>query len=167
VITSLSLDHTALLGDTLPEIAFEKGGIIKPGVPVISAPQPQSAMACLQQIAQGRGCSMTVVGQTWQFNGHKTDMTNDNQILTVAKSPDSTFLPPQTSLTLALAGEHQRENAAVALAALQVVRPHFPNLNLTAVRAGLATVKWNGRMLWGGRNNLSIDFSTGQFEPLF
>ena len=54
VITSLGYDHTSLLGDTLAEIAFEKGGIIKPGVSVVSAPQQQEAMRTLEDIAAER-----------------------------------------------------------------------------------------------------------------
>ena len=63
VITSLSLDHMAVLGDTLEKIAFEKAGIIKPGRPVISAPQSEEAARVLVRIAAERGCPLVLVGQ--------------------------------------------------------------------------------------------------------
>ncbi|HXF69451.1 MAG TPA: Mur ligase family protein, partial [Thermoflexus sp.] len=55
LITSLSLDHTEVLGPTLAHIAFEKAGILKPGVPAITAPQAEEAMAVLRQVAAERG----------------------------------------------------------------------------------------------------------------
>ncbi len=69
VITSLSLDHTYLLGNTLEQIAGEKGGIIKPGVPVVTAPQRQEALARLEAIAAERGSPICVIGRDWQYTG--------------------------------------------------------------------------------------------------
>ncbi len=62
IITSLSLDHTRLLGNTVADIAREKGGIIKSGVPVVSAPQKPEAMAVLETIAAERNAPLTLVG---------------------------------------------------------------------------------------------------------
>ncbi len=138
VITSLSLDHTEYLGSTLTEIAQKKGGIIKPGVPVITAPQKPEAMKCLLEIAVEKESAISVVGQNWQFEGR-------NQELVITKSP-SAFIPQPSTFALALSGEYQLENAAVALAALAAVQPDFPALSLSAVRTGLATVQWNGRL---------------------
>ncbi len=67
VITSLSFDHTYLLGDSLESIATEKGGIIKPGVPVVSAPQPEEALSVLRGIAAQNRAPFTLVGQDWQY----------------------------------------------------------------------------------------------------
>ncbi|TES90646.1 MAG: bifunctional folylpolyglutamate synthase/dihydrofolate synthase, partial [Anaerolineales bacterium] len=61
VITSISLDHTFVLGDTIPEIAAEKGGIIKPGVPVVSAPQVAEALQTLQEIVREQQSPFTLV----------------------------------------------------------------------------------------------------------
>src|SRR5258707_11516758 len=66
-ITSLSFDHMQLLGHTLGEIAFEKAGIIKPGIPVVSAPQPNEALIVLERIAAERGSPLTVVGRDTAF----------------------------------------------------------------------------------------------------
>lgn len=61
VITAIDLDHRAYLGDTIEAIAGEKAGIIKPGVPVVSAPQPAAAAAVIVRVAAERGAALTVV----------------------------------------------------------------------------------------------------------
>ncbi|MBX6341820.1 MAG: bifunctional folylpolyglutamate synthase/dihydrofolate synthase, partial [Thermomicrobiaceae bacterium] len=69
VITAISLDHTRILGETLAEIAAEKGGIIKPGVPVVSSPQAGEARATLERIAAERGAPLYLGGRDWQVSG--------------------------------------------------------------------------------------------------
>lgn len=151
VITSLSLDHTSLLGDSLAEIAFEKAGIIKPGVPVVTAPQAPEALAKLVEIATERQSPLIVVGRDWLFEGvpdpdggRSADPIR--QYLMITKGPAAAFLPRLQTLALSLAGSHQLENAAVALAALEQVRGHFPKLTPEAVATGLATANWPGRL---------------------
>ncbi len=139
VITSLSLDHTYLLGDTLAQIAAEKGGIIKTGVPVVSAPQAEEAMAVLRSIASHRNSQMTIVGRDWQYQG-------DSRQLIITRSPDESFVPVSSSFELALAGDHQLENAAVALAALNKIKQQIPGITTAAIREGLANIKWDGRL---------------------
>lgn len=142
-ITSLSLDHTDLLGDTLAEIAYEKAGIMKPGVPMVIAAQAPEAEARLRQLAQERGVPLTAVSSQWQFSGAAGPT---DQELIISQSPDETFIPVPNRFTLALAGDHQLENAVVALAALNELRASFPTITETAVRRGLAEVSWNGRL---------------------
>src|SRR5215212_5650509 len=67
VITSLSYDHMAVLGNTLAKIAGEKAGIIKPEVPVVSAPQVQEALEVLQRVAKEKNCSFVLVGEDVKF----------------------------------------------------------------------------------------------------
>src|SRR6185503_7521561 len=67
VITSLSYDHTAVLGDTLAKIAGEKAGIIKPEVPVVSAPQTEEALEVLERIAKEKDCLFVLVGEDVKF----------------------------------------------------------------------------------------------------
>ena len=114
VITSLSYDHTAVLGNTLAQIAHEKAGIIKPGVKVISAPQKQEALDVLMQVASERKAPLTLIGRdvTYQPLHHSLD----GQSLKVRHGEDIyTFRIP-------LLGEHQVQNAAVAAAALWTLR---------------------------------------------
>ena len=66
VITAIGLDHTQWLGDTLGKIALEKAGIIKPGVPVVTAPQDPEAMAVIERVAYERGAPLTRVESPWQ-----------------------------------------------------------------------------------------------------
>ena len=139
VITSLSLDHTYLLGDTLAQIAREKGGIIKAGVPVVSAPQSEEAVAVLQSIAADRQTHLTFVGQDWQYQGV-------SRKLIITRSPAEAFVPVPSNFELALAGEHQLENGAVALAALERIRQQVPGITMAAIREGLAAIKWDGRL---------------------
>jgi len=143
IITSLSLDHTYLLGDTLAKIAFEKAGIIKPGVPVVISPQKPDALQVLRRVAEERGAPLTIVGQdvTWEpvsrSRSHQTLRINH----TAAPSPlDGEY-------ELALLGEFQLENATAAVAASAVLQADGHRwATPEAVRKGLKTVSWPGRM---------------------
>lgn len=147
VITSLSLDHTQLLGDTLPQIAAEKGGIIKPGVPVVTAAQAPEALATLAQIAAERGAPLTVVGRDWPYEvvrRHEGGVARRR--IVAGGGPEPRLIPPGTPFTVGLPGEHQTLNAAVALAALERVSGHFPTLTPADMQRGLAAVEWGGRL---------------------
>lgn len=135
VITSLSLDHTLVLGDTLDKIAVEKAGIIKPGVPVVSSPQKDEALQVLMQVADERGCAFTLVGREIGFEPLSHSL--DGQTLRVW----TRGLPP-LSLTIPLLGSHQVENAATAYAAL---RASGLNVSDEAIQKGFAAVKWRSR----------------------
>lgn len=146
-ITSLSLDHTQLLGDTLAQIAFEKGGIIKPGVPVVVAPQADEAIAVLEDLAGTRHSPLTLIGRDWCFEPvHAVDDHHVHQGLVVTAGPDPSFIPPGTEFKVALAGQHQLINTAVALAALEHVKQQFPGLSLSVLQSGVASVRWDGRL---------------------
>ncbi len=134
VITRVSLDHTSLLGNTVAEIAGEKGGIIKPGVPVITAPQEPTALERLRQIALEREAPLYVVGEQWQFSGIDQAVT-----ITYPTGHQATY-------HLNLIGAHQYENATVAAAALHTIQPHFPALTESAIAQGFATTVWRGRL---------------------
>ncbi len=144
VITSLSLDHTYFLGNTLSEIAYEKGGIIKPGIPVVTAPQAPAALTRLEQIAQERNAPLCVVGRDYTYTALWHGPHGQEIEVTRPQTPQQAEVIWR--LRLALAGAHQQENAAVALAALQTVQPHFPTLTEAAIVEGMATVVWHGRL---------------------
>ena len=145
VITRLGLEHTALLGNTLPAIAAEKGGIIKPGVPVVVAPQEPEALTCLETIAEEQGASLVLVGRDWQYDARLGDERLPQQV-TITRSAAPDFIPAGTSLEVALMGRHQQENAVVALGALAEITPQMPSLSVAALRRGLAAVSWPGRL---------------------
>jgi dihydrofolate synthase/folylpolyglutamate synthase len=154
VITSLSLDHTYLLGETVEEIAAEKGGIIKAGVPVVSAPQVREAAGVLRAIAAQRGAPLMTVGDRgsvtdwWYEPG---EMTLDGQSFRAGRAGEEGGW-----YRLPLLGPHQVVNATVALAALGVVREKTPALENGAIRQGVATVEWPGRFQILGRQPLVV-----------
>ena len=116
VITSISRDHTELLGETLPEIAGEKAGIIKEGVPVVVAPQVPEVEAVMSAIARERGSEMVNVGResVWRALGHDDRL---GQSLLVRDFEN------EYRISMPLLGDHQQENAAAtAIAALSVLQ---------------------------------------------
>ncbi len=137
VITSLSYDHMAVLGNTLSQIAGEKAGIIKPGVPVISAPQKDEALEVLEKVAAERNAPFTLVGREITFR--PLSHTLDGQSLKVQNGEDVyTFRIP-------LLGAHQVQNAAVAAAALWTLRTQRIGIPDEAIRQGFAEVQWPAR----------------------
>lgn len=138
VITSLSYDHMAVLGNTLTQIAGEKAGIIKPGVPVISAPQQDEALAVILRVAKERNAPLTLVGQDVFFAADTHSL--DGQTLRVWTSDR-----PPLNLQIPLLGAHQIENAAVAFAALQSLRQQGMAIEDSHIQNGFAGVKWPGR----------------------
>jgi dihydrofolate synthase / folylpolyglutamate synthase len=115
-ITSIALDHQLYLGSTLRDIAVEKAGIIKAGVPVVVGDLPAEARAAVDEIAASTGAEVL-------------------EAPTVA-----------SDWTIGLAGDHQRRNAAVAAKVLEVLDRKGVSVPPAAVRAGLAHVVWPGRL---------------------
>jgi dihydrofolate synthase/folylpolyglutamate synthase len=149
VITSISYDHTYLLGDTLAEIAGEKAGIIKDGIPVVSAPQDAAALAKIKVVALDHAAPLTVVGRDWIYQpSARTNRAEKSgtQTILVEPPPDAALISSPMPFDLSLSGRHQQENAVVALAALEVIGGQLPQLTLDAVRRGLAEVFWPGRL---------------------
>ncbi|MBN2390617.1 MAG: bifunctional folylpolyglutamate synthase/dihydrofolate synthase [Anaerolineae bacterium] len=143
VITSLSLDHMRLLGNTVADIAREKGGIIKPGVPVVSAPQKPEAMAVLETIAAERDAPLTVAGQDWTWKALQHSL--EQQTITVHQTQAPSAF--DGVYTLSLLGDFQQENATVAVATAAVLHANGHTwASPVSVRAGLAQTEWPGRM---------------------
>jgi dihydrofolate synthase / folylpolyglutamate synthase len=138
VITSISFDHMDVLGDTLAKIAGEKCGIIKPGVPVVSAPQIPHAMDVIEEIARVRKCRLIKVGQNvvWHRTGYDTQGQHFH--LHGTRGDYDLYIP--------LIGEHQMENAANAVAAAEVLAEKGVRINKEYITEGLAAVNWPGRM---------------------
>ena len=134
-ITSLSIDHVEQLGSTLPEIAAEKAGIIKPGVPVISAPQADEAMAVIERVAAQRNAPLLVVGREIEITHYELDARDDRvgsriSLRTPRQRHDEIWLP--------VAGRHQAANAAVAVGVLEEAAGRGISWDTTALREGLA-----------------------------
>jgi len=155
VITSISYDHVKILGDTLSEIAGEKGGIIKEGVPVVVAPQKEEARLKLEQIAQERTSPLIQVGRDYLYaaDSHSLDSqhflvwTPDEQPMVdeFIESGGRDIWSP-LRLRIPLLGFHQVENAATAYAALKTAEKLGLMLSQEAYQKGFSSVKWPGRM---------------------
>ena len=140
VITSLSYDHTYLLGETLGEIAGEKAGIIKPETPVVSAPQHAEALAVLETIAARNHAPLTLAGRDWTFQPLAVD---DHIGQSFRAGPAG---GPQRRYWTPLLGAHQVINGAVATAALDIVAQAGLPVTPEAVCEGLRRVDWPGRL---------------------
>lgn len=137
-ITSISLDHTRFLGNSLLEIAAEKAGIIKPGVPVVVAPQPAEAMGLIKETAAAKGARLIEVGRDVTWSGTAFP---GGQTLSVRGR-----LGDYDDLRLALLGEHQGINAAVAVAVVETLREQGVVVGDDAIRRGLRSAWWPGRL---------------------
>jgi dihydrofolate synthase/folylpolyglutamate synthase len=128
---------------------MEKGGIIKPGTPVVVSPQAPEAMSELMAIAGRRDAPLVVIGRDWDYAPAGSVAPSGplaNQWMVITQAPPGALIPAGTALELSLAGRYQQENAAVAVAALDQVRSLFPSLTADTVRRGLANVAWPGRL---------------------
>eukprot|EP00873_Tetraselmis_striata_P009562 jgi/Tetstr1/429826/TSEL_019693.t1 len=138
-ITALGFDHMEILGDTLPKIAFEKAGIMKPGAPAVTGPQQDCAMQVLKDRAAEVGCDLALSTPLERFS-----------------------TPGSRPVVLGLAGDHQRDNAAVAVqlaarwmrgaserAELAHLKPLLASLERgelpPPLLQGLAAASWPGR----------------------
>ena len=137
-ITSVSLDHMAILGDTVEEIAADKAGIIKPGVPVVVAPQQAGALEVILEAARKKQAPVTLVGRdvTWEFAGHarggqKAKISGRRGNLTV---------------NLPLLGRHQLENVSMAVAIMETLAGKGYSITPPDIVKGLMRVKWPCRL---------------------
>jgi dihydrofolate synthase/folylpolyglutamate synthase len=149
VITSLSYDHTAVLGDTLALIAAEKAGIVKRGVPVVSAPQPGEALAVIEAISSEMGAPLTLVGRDWIWEAGAVSL--EGQQFSIRHRQDEI-----RDLCTPLLGEHQLINATAAVATLSLLREAGLEIPQPTIREGMKTVSWPGRFEILGRQPLVI-----------
>ena len=152
VITSISRDHTRQLGDTLAEIAGEKAGIIKPGVPVVSGVTDREPREVIAKIANLHGCRLMELDRDFRFH----DTMPNHWTLPMNSRPTGYVLDFTSTLAgeeqqfrgvqLGLLGHHQAANAAVALAALCELQHQGWNIPEDAIRTGLAIVRMPARV---------------------
>jgi len=138
VITSISLDHAEVLGNSLAEIAAEKAGIIKPGSVVITSPQLDEAARVIEDTCFSCGVQLIRVGSdvTWQSLGFTT---NQQRLQVVGRLGSY-------ELSIPLLGQHQLANAATAVAALEILAMKGFNISRDSIADGLARVSWPGRL---------------------
>lgn len=146
-IVTISYDHVDRLGDTLRKIAFEKAGIIKEGVPVVTGVTEDEPLEVIRTRARELGAPLYRVAQagdadvTWE----EVSCSMDGQVIDVV-GPGFAY----KGLRVPLLGRHQQQNAAVAIASLEFARPRTRQgriyLDRAAVARGIASTVWPGRL---------------------
>jgi len=138
VITSISLDHMEILGDTVAKIAAEKAGIIKPGSIVVSAPQVEDAAIVIENVCAEKGSELVKVGKdvTWERKGG--DLNGQRLVVRTRRS--------EYELEIPLLGDHQLENAATAVAAIEALMSLGVVIPDEAILQGMKGVVWQGRL---------------------
>ena len=155
IITSLSYDHTQYLGDTLPLIAGEKAGIIKRGIPVVSAPQPSEALAVIEEVCREKQAELTVVGRDWVWERGEADL--DGQWFRVRQhNPGDESQTEVNQYWIPLLGRHQLVNATTAVAIVNQLRRRGIAVSSESVEEGLRKAHWPGRLEVLGRNPLVV-----------
>ena len=132
-ITRLDLEHTAVLGETLAEIASNKAGIIKPGRPSVTVDQSPEALAVIEARAGEVGSDLLIGGRDWVVEGDEDGFA--------VIGPWGRVDDLRTSLV----GPHQVENAGLAVAALRAGFGDDAAIDAAAIRAGLRDVQFPGR----------------------
>lgn len=135
VITTIDFDHQEFLGRTLSEIAFEKAGIFKPGVPAIVGHLPEEAARVIFSAAKEKGCQLNVVNHQDVMNLHLED-----------GFPVFEYRPWGKEVQIHLRGRHQAANAAIALLACDIAEQSGILLDKGKVINALKSVQWPGRL---------------------
>ncbi len=143
VITGISLDHTAILGDTVEKIAAEKAGIIKPGVPVLWCGDDEAAGAVIAKVAAERGSELRLP---------------DAKISNPVFSLDGTVFDSgrMKGLSLSLLGEYQLKNVKNVISAARILSERGLKTGARALRRGLQNVAWPARFELLNRNPVVI-----------
>jgi dihydrofolate synthase / folylpolyglutamate synthase len=142
VITSISREHWQQLGNTVSEIAGEKAGIIKPGCPVVMGQLPPDAVKVVQNRAKELNCPIFIPQPA-----HKLDHLVHNLVPTAEYQ--SIFSQKTIKYPLALEGQIQLANSALALATLEILQNQgWEKITEVAISQGMGKTKWLGRMQW-------------------
>ncbi len=145
VIAPISYDHTQTLGHTLTSIAWHKAGIMRAYGRAVSAPQPDEARRVIQSEARLLEVSLDTVGTDWTWAA--------DGAYTVVSSPRWALEPLRVEV--GLLGDHQRDNATTAVAALRTIADRF-DVPRSAIATGLRDVDWPGRLQILSRNPLLV-----------
>ena len=135
VITTIAMDHQQYLGGTLEAIAGEKAGIIKGRIPVVIGRIEAQSLSVIQAMASEREAPARLLGREFDTQGESSAQFSYHGL---SQHYDNLACP--------LAGRHQLDNAACALAALEVAQEQGMTISEASVREGLRTVRWPGRL---------------------
>ncbi|MFD6441383.1 bifunctional folylpolyglutamate synthase/dihydrofolate synthase [Peribacillus sp. NPDC060186] len=135
IITSISLEHTNILGKTLAEIASEKAGIIKSGAPIISGVTAEEPAKVIEEKAASAGVPYYQLGRNFYVN----DVKQSKHGQSFSISLDNRSIQ---NIDIQMLGRHQIDNAALAIAAVMLV---IEGIDEKSIRKGIGEAKWNGR----------------------
>ncbi|MFJ6208214.1 bifunctional folylpolyglutamate synthase/dihydrofolate synthase [Lysinibacillus sp. NPDC092081] len=138
IITTISLEHTAFLGDTLTKVAFEKAGIIKENIPVVVGVKSEEALTVIEGVANERHAPCLVLGK--DFTVENIEQGTSIQHFNYQKANVEMAVP------LKMAGTHQINNASLAITAIQTLRDNGAvDISDESIRQALAKAQWAGR----------------------
>jgi len=137
IITNIGFDHMEVLGDTLPKIAFEKAGIIKPGIPVVTATMDESSLSVIAEVAGANAAPLRILNKDFSA----TSLTSSLCGQTFFYQNEKVAL----EFNLSLLGLHQVQNASLAVDALLWLRELGYALTILDIQRGLNAVRWPGR----------------------
>ncbi len=141
IITSISLDHMNILGNTIREIAREKAGIIKRKVPIITCNQKDEAIKAITEKALKENSNLIIVNP----NNYKTLEVNKNEIIN--QSVLVNINGTEEIISLSLLGEHQIINLSLAIEAIKELDSlNYINLDINKLKSATKSVKWKGRL---------------------
>lgn len=139
LITNIGFDHMQFLGNTIEEIAFEKAGIIKAGIPVLTTSHDSKALDVFAEIASNKRTKLYQLGKEFYYQHYQP---NENGSTFSFKSAFEEY----DNLNIAMKGKHQVENASLALMAISYLKKYYAFIvEEEAIRTGLAKTNWIGR----------------------
>jgi dihydrofolate synthase/folylpolyglutamate synthase len=145
IITNISLEHTEHLGTTLPQIAFEKAGIIKTEVPTITAVDDPEVLQVIKNVCEGKKSPLSIINRN-----------SDAKIHALSINQTVFDFGPYKNLKLNLAGRYQVTNAGLAIFAMEKLKELGWKIKTRAVRDGLKDVNWRGRLEIFRKNPLTL-----------
>jgi dihydrofolate synthase / folylpolyglutamate synthase len=147
IISNISMEHQFYLGNSISQIAFEKGGIIKQNTPVVTGAKHKDAVSVLRETAAGRNAPFYRLGEHFK----------------VRRNPSGTFSytgldHTWKNLRTSLPGNHQIDNASVVMAACEILAKKNIPIDFVTIKKGIETFKWPGRLeLIPGSPDILID----------
>ncbi|MBS4191481.1 bifunctional folylpolyglutamate synthase/dihydrofolate synthase [Bacillus sp. FJAT-49705] len=150
IITSIGLDHTGILGETHTDIAYEKAGIIKPGVSIITGVNQEDALQVIKNKASEKKATIYTLGSQFLINEHISTKTGEG-------FTQQTPFRQWENLEISMFGKHQTENASIAVMAIEILNKYYSFLiEDEHVYLGLKKAYWPGRFEVVSKNPLII-----------
>ncbi len=146
VITNVSMDHEQYLGDTLGDIAREKAGIIKPGVPVVSGVDDDLAAGVVEECCRRLEAPLYLSGREFKVSKEDQPPPLNEREATETWCWSSWNGRDYRHLPLAMKGGYQMTNAGLALAVIELLKAGGYRIDQQQIKTGLAAVSWPGRL---------------------